>query len=116
MHIVQVHPCRLPPEPNRTIGSAIRREHDDGRCNDMFRMIDCKSLLVPPKYVAFKGYNGKYLGPHDNYAAFTADDIGDPNVAWQTVYGPGCRCGCNVAVAAITVVFGTITKLHILFT
>ncbi|MBA0827606.1 hypothetical protein Goarm_012376, partial [Gossypium armourianum] len=51
---------------------------------DIFSIIDCKSLLDLPKYVAFKGYNNKYLCVRENYLAFSADDIGDSTVECET--------------------------------
>ncbi|KAG8499885.1 hypothetical protein CXB51_006476 [Gossypium anomalum] len=63
--------------------SANTREFDSNGY-DIFSIIDCKSLLVLPKYVAFKGHNNKYLCVRENYIAFLADDIGDSTVACET--------------------------------
>ncbi|KAB2039621.1 hypothetical protein ES319_D02G023400v1 [Gossypium barbadense] len=67
---------------NRCV-SANYREFDSNGF-DIFSIIDCKSLLVLPKYVAFKGYNNKYLCVRENYITFSADDIGDSTVACET--------------------------------
>lgn len=37
-----------------------------------------------PRYVAFKGTNGKYLTPKDPYLQFSSDDIKDPAVVHET--------------------------------
>ncbi|TYH26854.1 hypothetical protein ES288_A02G022400v1 [Gossypium darwinii] len=77
--------CLLPGSDlllNRCV-SANYREFDSNGF-DIFSIIDCKSLLVLPKYVAFKGHNNKYLCVRENYLAFSADDIGDSTVAFET--------------------------------
>ncbi|KAK8571612.1 hypothetical protein V6N13_047277 [Hibiscus sabdariffa] len=52
---------------------------------DIYRLIDWNSLLILPKYVAFKGNNGKYLclRHYDSdrpYMQFASEDIGDSTV------------------------------------
>ncbi|KAK8571625.1 hypothetical protein V6N13_047290 [Hibiscus sabdariffa] len=74
--------------------SAKFREYD-GRDNDIFKIIDCKSLLVLPKYVALKGFNNMYLGIEGNEVAYSADDLGNPDVAWATVFQMKEPCASN---------------------
>ncbi|GMI64358.1 hypothetical protein HRI_000105100 [Hibiscus trionum] len=57
----------------------------DHEGHDVLRLIDWRSVLVLPVYVAFKGDNGKYLrlrpqNPNWDYLEFSADDIADPDV------------------------------------
>ncbi|KAK8540187.1 hypothetical protein V6N13_048712 [Hibiscus sabdariffa] len=52
---------------------------------DIFQLIDWSSFLILPRYVAFKGHNGKYLclryqDPNWAYMQFATDDIGDSTV------------------------------------
>ncbi|KAK8703646.1 hypothetical protein V6N13_047296 [Hibiscus sabdariffa] len=61
--------------------------YDDNQC-DIFTIIDWSSLLILPRYVAFKGDNEKYLclryldGGY-SYLQFATEDIGDPTVACE---------------------------------
>ncbi|TYI38351.1 hypothetical protein ES332_A02G020600v1, partial [Gossypium tomentosum] len=55
---------------------------------DIFKFIDWNSLLILPRFVAFKGYNNKYLCLHRvewdlPYMQFSSDDIGDSTVALE---------------------------------
>lgn len=56
--------------------------------NDVFTITDWESLSILPKYVAFKGDNGKYLSSkwleNREYLQFTSDDIGNPWVGHET--------------------------------
>ncbi|XP_022723817.1 uncharacterized protein LOC111280668 [Durio zibethinus] len=56
----------------------------DGNSCDIFTIIDWESLLILPKYVAFKGNNGQYLClrriEKHPYLKFATDDIGDSTV------------------------------------
>ncbi|KAH1096146.1 hypothetical protein J1N35_013067 [Gossypium stocksii] len=67
---------------NRSVSANYRECDSNGF--DIFSIIDYKSLLVLPKYVAFRGQNNKYLCVRENYLAFSADDIGDSTVACET--------------------------------
>ncbi|KAK8571608.1 hypothetical protein V6N13_047274 [Hibiscus sabdariffa] len=58
--------------------------YDNQGC-DVFQLIDWSSFLILPRYVAFKGHNGKYLclryqDPNWPYMQFATDDIGDSTV------------------------------------
>ncbi|XP_022723820.1 uncharacterized protein LOC111280671 [Durio zibethinus] len=59
-------------------------KHFDGNSRDIFTIIDWESLLILPKYVAFKGNNGQYLClrwiEYHPYLTFATDDIGDSTV------------------------------------
>ncbi|KAJ0980938.1 hypothetical protein J5N97_009193 [Dioscorea zingiberensis] len=50
---------------------------------DIFKTIDWNSLVILPKYLAFKGDNGQYLClrqiERHPYLQFSSDDIGDPS-------------------------------------
>ncbi|MBA0585159.1 uncharacterized protein LOC128039700 [Gossypium raimondii] len=55
---------------------------------DIFKFIDWNSLLILPRFVAFKGYNNKYLCLRRvewdlPYMQFSSDDIGDSTVALE---------------------------------
>ncbi|KAI9114103.1 hypothetical protein K1719_014753 [Acacia pycnantha] len=56
---------------------------DQDSC-DVYTLIDWESLLIMPKYVAFKGDNGQYLSAHSmeehQYLQFASNDVGDPTV------------------------------------
>ncbi|GMI64361.1 hypothetical protein HRI_000105400 [Hibiscus trionum] len=57
----------------------------DHEGHDILQLIDWRSMVVLPKYVAFKGDNGKYLrhrpqNPRWDYLEFSANDLGDPTV------------------------------------
>ncbi|KAK8548371.1 hypothetical protein V6N13_054820 [Hibiscus sabdariffa] len=57
---------------------------------DIFQLIDWSSLLILPRYVAFKEDNGKYLclrnqDPNRPYMQFATDDIGDSTVPLEIV-------------------------------
>ncbi|XVF37565.1 hypothetical protein REPUB_Repub20aG0020100 [Reevesia pubescens] len=60
--------------------------YDRNSC-DIFTIIDWESLLILPKYVAFKGNNDQYLCLRQieghPYLQFATDDIGDSTVAME---------------------------------
>ncbi|KAK8548388.1 hypothetical protein V6N13_054802 [Hibiscus sabdariffa] len=74
------------PTYNRCV-LANNKVYDDNQF-DIFSIIDWASLLVLPRYVAFKGDNEKYLclryldGGY-SYLQFATKDIGDPTVACE---------------------------------
>ncbi|XP_039133102.1 LOW QUALITY PROTEIN: uncharacterized protein LOC120270144 [Dioscorea cayenensis subsp. rotundata] len=55
--------------------------------NDIFKIIDWDSLVILPKYMAFKGDNGQYLCLRQiegyPYLQFSTDDIGDSTAAFE---------------------------------
>ncbi|KAI9114210.1 hypothetical protein K1719_014860 [Acacia pycnantha] len=59
-------------------------ENPDKDSCDVYTIIDCKSLLIMPKHVAFKGDNGHYLSARwiegHQYLQFASNDVGDPTV------------------------------------
>lgn len=66
---------------------SVYKTHDQNR-NDIFKFIDWNSLLILPRFVAFKGYNDKYLCFRRvewnlPYMQFSSDDIGDSTVALE---------------------------------
>ncbi|KAJ0980944.1 hypothetical protein J5N97_009199 [Dioscorea zingiberensis] len=56
---------------------------------DIFKTIDWNSLVILPKYLAFRGDNGQYLCLRQiegyPYLQFSTDDIGDPTAAFENV-------------------------------
>ncbi|KAJ0980936.1 hypothetical protein J5N97_009191 [Dioscorea zingiberensis] len=54
---------------------------------DIFKITDWNSLVILPKYLAFKGDNGQYLCLRQieghPYLQFSTDDIGDPTAAFE---------------------------------
>ncbi|KAK8549319.1 hypothetical protein V6N13_008995 [Hibiscus sabdariffa] len=75
---------------NPTYTRCVLANHtvSDSQNVDVFTIIDWSSLLSLPKYVAFKGSNGKYLclrylDADRPYLQFATEDIGDPNVACE---------------------------------
>ncbi|XVF37569.1 hypothetical protein REPUB_Repub20aG0020500 [Reevesia pubescens] len=60
--------------------------HDGNSC-DIFTIIDWESLLILPRYVAFKGDNDHYLCVRwiqdHPYLQFASDDIGHPDVIME---------------------------------
>ncbi|KAK8571627.1 hypothetical protein V6N13_047292 [Hibiscus sabdariffa] len=66
----------------------------DREGRDILQLVDWRSLLVLPKYVAFKGDNGKYLrhrpqNPRWDYLEFSADDLGDQTVPCEVFVARG---------------------------
>ncbi|KAK8476265.1 hypothetical protein V6N13_054922 [Hibiscus sabdariffa] len=66
---------------------SARFDHFDDSYRDLFTIIDWESLLILPRYVAFKGNNNRYLCHRwiqgHPYLEFASGDIGDSNVTME---------------------------------
>ncbi|GLJ10719.1 hypothetical protein SUGI_0133810 [Cryptomeria japonica] len=51
--------------------------------NGSFKMYDVGSTVKLPKFVAFKGSNGRFLGLHDGVMQFYSSDLGDDSIRQQ---------------------------------
>ncbi|XP_008460024.1 uncharacterized protein LOC103498962 [Cucumis melo] len=85
---------RIPP-PYEACMFAASPDHDESRL-DIFTVFDWDSLFVLPKFIAFKGDNGKYLRKNRfqgmNYLTFDMSDISDSDVknkVFPTSFGDG---------------------------
>ncbi|KAK8549321.1 hypothetical protein V6N13_008997 [Hibiscus sabdariffa] len=89
MHVQSGCYLRLWKWNNQTYTRCVLANHKDydSQSADVFTIIDWSSLLILPRYVAFKGDIGRYLclrsdGKHP-FLQFDTDDIGDPTVACE---------------------------------
>ncbi|KAK4254440.1 hypothetical protein QN277_009824 [Acacia crassicarpa] len=64
------------------VGDNVCLTFDKDSCDD-YTIIDWESLMVMPKYVAFKGDNGQYLSVLWTGLQFVSNDIGDPTVGHE---------------------------------
>ncbi|KAE8712295.1 hypothetical protein F3Y22_tig00110258pilonHSYRG00110 [Hibiscus syriacus] len=73
--------------PTYTCSVLANNKNYDSRSADIFTIVDWSSLVILPKYVAFKGDTGKYLALRSieghEYLQFITEDIGDPTVACE---------------------------------
>ncbi|KAK8585511.1 hypothetical protein V6N13_050490 [Hibiscus sabdariffa] len=89
MHVQSGCYLRLWKLSSTTYNRCVLANHkvSDGLKTDVFTTIDWMSVLVLPRYVAFKGDIGKYLALRSNesypYLQFATEDIGDPTVACE---------------------------------
>ncbi|KAE8702927.1 hypothetical protein F3Y22_tig00110478pilonHSYRG00046 [Hibiscus syriacus] len=80
---------RLNPSSDVSAGVLANSTTVDADGNDIFRVIDWDSLVILPKFVAFKGNNDQYLRLIEighPYLQFSGEDIGDTSAAMEVSY------------------------------
>ncbi|TYH26715.1 hypothetical protein ES288_A02G010900v1 [Gossypium darwinii] len=78
--------------PDITAGVLATSTKIDANGNDIFKVIDWDTLVILPRYIAFKGNNDMFLRLAEidghPYLQFLGEDIGEAAVAMEVFYTP----------------------------